>query len=103
MQPAFANAKNFAVISGRSVAEVRQLCKAQIIPNEKSGRDYRIDVETSIAVLKSRAENYAGHKLVCISVEPRPSKPKKRNSTSFDDKLKKLARGYVREPISTPN
>lgn len=101
---AFANAKNFAAVCGRSVAEIRQLCKLQVIPNEKSGRDYLIDTDAAMKVLKERAANFTGHK---YEFTPKPKetkvisiskvKPAKKTGNNFLDMLNQLAKESVQE------
>lgn len=101
---AFANAKTFAASCGRSVAEIRQLCKLQIIPNEKSGRDYIIDTDAAMKVLKERAANFAGHK---FEFKPKPVEPKvisirkpkvaKKTGNNFLDMLNQLAKEAAQE------
>lgn len=101
--PIFTNAKLFSEISGRSVKEIRHLCQTQVIPNEKSGRDYRIDTEESLRVLKERASDFTGHKYEMVAMRRPPKVPKlsTRNSARSGKKdafLEKLA-----ELITTDN
>jgi len=99
---AFTNAKNFAVISGRSVAEIRQMCKLQVIPNEKSGRDYLIDIDAAMEILKKRAANFEGHQFEFTPKPPKSEqvtmpthsrkKTRKKTGSGFLDMLNQLAK-----------
>ena len=61
--PAFAFPAKFAEITGLSGKEVRRLCRQKILPNEKTRKGFRIDVEAGLTALHERAATFAGHEL----------------------------------------
>ncbi len=59
--PAFAFPAKFAKITGLSAKEVRRLCLQKVLPNEKTRKGFRIDVEAGLIVLHERAAGFVGH------------------------------------------
>lgn len=61
--PAFAFPAKFAALTGLSTKEVRRLCRQHVLPNERTRKGFRIDVEAGLAALHERAATFAGHEL----------------------------------------
>ena len=59
--PPFAFPAKFAELAGLSSKEVRRLCRQKILPNERTRKGFRIDVEAGLAALRDRAATFAGH------------------------------------------
>ncbi len=91
--PAFAYPSRFAEISGLPVKEVRKLCSQQIIPNERTRRGFRIDVEAALTVLQERAATFAGHKKQRQPVYVQTPRKARRAQMDFLARLEALKKG----------
>ena len=71
----FAFPAQFSELSGLSAKEIRRLCRQKVLPNEKTRKGFRIDVEAALAALHERAATFEGHELsrpmTHYSVRPR--------------------------------
>lgn len=98
----FANAKKFAQITGRPIENIRELCRLQQIPCERTGKEYSIDIEAAIAVLKQRAADFEGHKYdFTVTKRPEYSRAKragkKKSEENFLADLGDLKNSYKRK------
>ena len=59
----FAYPVRFAELTGLSATEIRRLCRQCILPNERTRKGFRIDVEAGLIALRERAATFVGHEM----------------------------------------